>query len=376
MKEWLQNIPDDSGGLSEILLQAFEQSFSAVAITEANLEPPGPRFLYVNPAFVEMTGYQREELVGQTPRILQGEKTERRVLDRLKRQISNGEFFRGHTVNYRKDGSEYYVEWNISPILDNEGKILYYISRQKNITDTIELQKQQEKMTVLGEMLEMMVHQWRQPLNTLLMIAGDVSVAYEMDTLSKEEMDKRYKQICQHVQFMNDTMVAFRDFVKPKKQKYLFSIKDSIQKVLFLFQKALSKHNIDVLFEPCLDTPMTRGVDNEFQQVFLSLLANSRDAIVERISQEAEFVQGRVIIECLRDGDCIVITYRDNGGGIPEDKLSQVFDAHFTTKGEQGSGIGLTICRTILQGMDSSIIVGNRGEGAQFVITVPIVEVS
>jgi PAS domain S-box-containing protein len=90
---------------------AIEQSNESVMIMTARLDPPGPQILYVNPAFTKMTGYSPEEVIGKTPHILQGPKTDRAVLDQLRKDCAAGKVFHGETINYRKDGSEFHPEW-------------------------------------------------------------------------------------------------------------------------------------------------------------------------------------------------------------------------------------------------------------------------
>ena len=103
---------------SGLLRSALEQSFNSVLITDAQPGPMGPRIVYANPAFCEMTGYSATELLGQTPRILQGALTSPEVLQTLRECLQADRFFRGSTINYRKDGRPYTVEWNISPVKD------------------------------------------------------------------------------------------------------------------------------------------------------------------------------------------------------------------------------------------------------------------
>jgi PAS domain S-box-containing protein len=112
---------------------AVTHSFNAVMVTE---NKPGYPIVFVNQAFSDMTGYAREELMGQSPAILQGPKTERSVLDRLKEEISEGQIFHGQATNYRKDGSEFLMEWKIAPIRNAEDEITHYLALQRDITPT------------------------------------------------------------------------------------------------------------------------------------------------------------------------------------------------------------------------------------------------
>ena len=120
--------------LLKLLETAVAQAKEAVLITSARLDPPGPEILFVNPAFSEMTGYSQEEVLQKTPRILQGPKSDRVMLTELREALSRGEPFSGETINYRKDGSEYYVEWDISPIRSTDGQISHFLSIQRNVT--------------------------------------------------------------------------------------------------------------------------------------------------------------------------------------------------------------------------------------------------
>lgn len=124
----------------QLLLQAVEQAFNSVLITDAQPAPHGPRILYANAAFCTLSGYRAEELVGQTPRILQGPLTDRDVLDELRQCLRDGRFFHGSTVNYRKDGEPYWVEWNISPICDAQGTVSHYVLVQRGFSELVAAQ--------------------------------------------------------------------------------------------------------------------------------------------------------------------------------------------------------------------------------------------
>jgi PAS domain S-box-containing protein len=112
---------------------AADQSFNAVTITRAEAGDPPGEIVYVNEAFTEMTGYEVEEVLGKTPGMLQGPKTDPEVLARLDRKLRRGEDFHGETVNYRKDGSEFLIEWKVMPV-DPDGAATYHVAVQRDVT--------------------------------------------------------------------------------------------------------------------------------------------------------------------------------------------------------------------------------------------------
>lgn len=133
-----------------VLEAAFEHMYNAMVITDADFDG-GPFVQRCNPAFCTMTGYAEDELIGQSLRILQGDGTDRTVIDRLSRQIRAGEFFEGSTINYRKDGLPYVVQWNVSPVRDTGGAIVAYISIQQDITALMEAK---ERNRVLAQQIQ------------------------------------------------------------------------------------------------------------------------------------------------------------------------------------------------------------------------------
>lgn len=121
---------------------AIEAIGDAVVVTTPNLDMPGPVIEYVNPAFTAMTGYAAAELIGETPRLLQGPATDRTTLDRMRATLAAGGTFQGEAVNYRRDGQSYIVDWLITPIKE-AGRVLHWLSVQQDITKRRHLEQRQ-----------------------------------------------------------------------------------------------------------------------------------------------------------------------------------------------------------------------------------------
>src|SRR5262245_21396165 len=118
-----------------LLKPAVEQSNESVIIMTAQLDPPGPQIVYASPAFTKMTGYTLEEVIGKTPHILEGSKTDRSMLNRLCKNCMAGEVFHGETVNYRKDRSEFHLEWTAGPVRDERGEVTHFAAAQRDVTE-------------------------------------------------------------------------------------------------------------------------------------------------------------------------------------------------------------------------------------------------
>jgi PAS domain S-box-containing protein len=133
--ENLQSEADRLRDALDLLERAVKSDYDSILITTLDLDEPGPQIVYVNDGFTKMTGYSREEVIGKSPRILQGPKTDRAVLDKLRERLREGQPFFGHTVNYRKDGSEFINQWDIHPLTNEAGEITHWVSYQHDITE-------------------------------------------------------------------------------------------------------------------------------------------------------------------------------------------------------------------------------------------------
>lgn len=126
-------------------LALLEAAVESILVTTANLDFPGPTVVYVNPAFERMTGWSKELILGQSPRVLQGSSTDRSIFNDLRSRLGRGETWEGRAVNYRKDGREFVMEWSIAPIRDDRGLVYQYVAVQRDVTARVETERQLER---------------------------------------------------------------------------------------------------------------------------------------------------------------------------------------------------------------------------------------
>jgi PAS domain S-box-containing protein len=141
--------PDDE--LLRLMDSAVRQSKESILITDSELDLPGPRIVFVNPAFTAMTGYESHEVIGKTPRILQGPHTDRDVLSRQRNCLEHGETFEGEAVNYRKNGEEFVLEWQVAPIRDTQGNITHFVAIQRDITERKKIEDASHRFAAIVE---------------------------------------------------------------------------------------------------------------------------------------------------------------------------------------------------------------------------------
>jgi len=135
--------PDHAKKIESMAL--LEATLESILVTTADLEPPGPTIVYVNPAFERMSGWSKEEIVGRSPRVLQGPSTDLSIFNDLKQRLLRGETWEGRAINYRKDGREFVMEWSIAPIRDDRSAIYQYVAVQRDVTARVETERKLER---------------------------------------------------------------------------------------------------------------------------------------------------------------------------------------------------------------------------------------
>ncbi|MBF0344392.1 MAG: GAF domain-containing sensor histidine kinase [Nitrospirae bacterium] len=230
---------------------------------------------------------------------------------------------------------------------------------------------QQSKMAAMGEMINSIAHQWKQPLNVISLIVQDFGDAYSYGELDKEYMKNSEQTIIQQIQFMAKTIDDFRNFLKPSKEKLPFDIMKAIDDLRSMFQPLIRRNSIALNLSCIGDDFVTLGYSNEFKQVILNLINNARDAILSQRESGIER-EDNIDINVFKDNGKIIVSVSDTGGGISDDVIDKIFDPYFTTKPvDKGTGIGLYMSKTIIENnMGWKLSVKNIDGGAEFRIDI------
>jgi signal transduction histidine kinase len=249
--------------------------------------------------------------------------------------------------------------------------------RLKNALDRseseIEYQKamlfQQSKLAAMGEMIDNIAHQWRQPLNMLGVIVQDVEYAYASGRVDKEYIGTMTSESMEQIIFMSQTIEDFRNFIKPDQKNIPFDLNQPVAESLELLAGMFDSHHITIDVQYSENSLDIFGSASEMKQVMINLLQNARDALMQNNSDNPT-----IIIRIFGDDNYGAITLQDNGGGIPHDVIERIFEPYFTTKEEgKGSGIGLYMSYTIIRTkMGGTIGVSNVEGGTLFTITLPL----
>ena len=218
------------------------------------------------------------------------------------------------------------------------------------------------RMASMGEMIDAIAHQWRQPLSQANMILLCIDDNLEEQTIDKVKLRQNLTELFGLTAHMSTTIDDFRTLLTDDKEKHTFCVQESIEEVLALMKGTLN--GIDVEVDLSQKTNLFAH-KNEMMQVFITLLSNSVEAL-----NTNEIVEKKIYIKIREDENTISITIEDNAGGIPEHIAPKVFDAYFSTKKNAGgTGLGLYIVKIIVeQSMQGSITLENAKEGARFSI--------
>ena len=379
---------------------------------------------FVNDEFCKISGYSKEELIGKNHNIVRHPDVPPSKFKELWDTILDKKTYKTTVKNLAKDGSTFYVNTTVIPILDKNGNILEFVAIRYDVTEAVKISQelerkekeleilnatleqrvkkqtkelrdlnanlekrvkmeveknrekdrlmfQQARLASMGEMIGNIAHQWRQPLSQLNILL------YKMkkESISKQncgDCEKLYKEGKEIIKKMSRTIDDFRNFFNPNKKKEIFFIKDALEESCSIIKKTLKSENITLKLKYDKNIKII-GFPNEFSQVLINIITNAKDALREKDGDKHIKIETHKIFdEKLKN--CAKISICDNGCGIKEEIFEKIFEPYFTTKhASQGTGIGLYMCKQIVENsMKGKIFAKNQDNGVCFIIIIPI----
>ncbi len=257
----------------------------------------------------------------------------------------------------------------------------FNVELEVRVKEEIEKQQNQERLMIhqsrqaaMGEMLESIAHQWRQPLNIIGIASANLETEYTLGIINKKKFHEKMEIISANINYMSDTIDDFRNFLNPCRETTNFYASKIIQDVFTILHAQLENSGIVYNFNIDFDLYFC-GIENEFKQVIFILLNNSKDAIKKQL-KEGNIKEGEISISFSEENSYGVVEISDNGGGVDTAIIDSIFEAYFSTKfNANGTGIGLYIAKNIIESrMKGQLSVRNIEGGCCFRIKLPMVK--
>lgn len=319
----------------------------------------------INKEVEKLLGYQADELIDiHTPIVLhQDQEIEKR--NKLFSQELNKEIKIGFkTLSIKSDlNLENEYEWTyitkagkeipillaITTLKDKNNQTQGYIGIAKDLTQR-KILESQAKLASMGEMIGNIAHQWRQPLSVISTIASGITVKSEFGKLELPSVLEDMESIIKQSKYLSKTIDDFRNFIKNTNNKEKQSVLSVLDKTQSIVNSSIVNNDITLItcFE---DDGIIDGYENQLIQAIINIINNAKDALAE-ISEDRY-----IFMETKKDKDTLVLSIRDNAGGIPENIIDKIFEPYFTTKHQSiGTGIGLSITHQIITKHHDAVI--------------------
>jgi len=351
---------------------AVEQSPDPVVITDS-----AGVIEYVNPGFEILTGYSKEQAIGQTPRILRSETEPAKTYQEMWQTILAGNTFRGVLVNQKRNGESFSVEKTITPLRDSTGKVTHFVSTDRDITERcrLELQLQQaRKMDAIGRLAGGVAHDF----NNLLMVISSYGELM-LDSLgAKHPMRRNVQEIMAASRRATDLTRQLLAFGRKQVQTLqLLDLNSVIHEISRMLLRMIGE-DIEFVFVPSANLGIVKADSIQIEQVLMNLAGNARDAMpfggkltIETIAITLDevYLQKHTMVPA---GDYVLLIVTDTGLGIAPRHLPHIFEPFYTTKENDGTGLGLaTVYGIVKQSGGFVWVYSEVGMGTTFKIYLP-----
>jgi len=358
-----------------LLYKTVEQNPNSVIVTDVD-----GRIEYINSAFSRKTGYDPGEVLGKTPSIIQSGVTPRTQYKKMWKLIRSGEDWAGELLNKKKSGELFWEQVSISAIRNSDGDITHFLSIQEDITEQKRLKEHAQqhqaelafmaRLNTMGEMATGLAHELNQPLAAINTYAD---VALRMLNAGIKQPDK-LKEVIEGGRDQairaNELIRHLRQLVKKQSPETTeLNLNELIASVLNFLETEIQNQAIKIELHLHQGLPQLVVDAIQIEQVLINLIRNAIEAEGPTSDRKRE-----LIIRTDISGDSLVRTeVSDTGPGMDKETLSKIFDPFFSTKGQKGMGMGLSICRSIIEAHDGRLwAISEPGEGSAFFFNLPI----
>jgi len=361
-----------------LLTTAIEQATESVIITDTN-----DKIIYVNPAFEQVSGYSRAEVVGQSPDILSSGKHDDAFFQELWETITSGQVWYSRIINKKKDGTLYTEEITISPIRDKSGNIINFVEVKRDVTRELELEeqyRQAQKMESIGQLAGGVAHDFN---NLLTAIIGYASLPLYLNLLPPDHPVRsdlqNIQQIAERAANLTRQLLTFaRRQVIESKVLNLSDLVLDIDKML----RRLIGEDIELVTLPASNLGWVKADPGQIEQVLLNLAVNARDAMPSGGSLTIEITNTTLDEDYasrhaeVTPGRYVMLAVSDTGIGMTEEIKARIFEPFFTTKeAGKGTGLGLaTVFGIVKQSGGHIWVYSEPGQGSTFKIYLPRIE--
>ncbi|MCD6017112.1 MAG: sensor histidine kinase [Bacteroidetes bacterium] len=356
----------------KLLESVITNTKDSVMITEAEpFDEPGPKIVYVNDAFTKMTGYEASEVIGKSPRILQGKNTNKEELKRLSEAMRKWESCEVTIINYKKNGEEFWINFSITPVADEKGWYTHWIAIERDVTHIKlgELEREQiiselsQNNTDLKQFSYVTSHNLRAPIANLLGLTSLI----EQYNIPDKSLEQILGGIKQAALMFDDTVKDLTKVLVIKDQKGIvkeqIDLDRALEKVMTQLNLTCDGEDLSVNYD-FTNCPCVCFTHAYLESVLLNLFTNA-------VKYKSASRKLKIDIKSMDSGDFVELRFSDNGIGIDtdlyKDKLFKLYQ-RFHDQSE-GKGLGLYLVKSQLEALDGLIDIESKvGSGTTFII--------